>query len=152
MSLTSRRTRQREQTAERVTGDHEASMGELVADLAADTQTLFQQELELAKAEMRQEAGRAGRAGGMFGGAGFALVMMAVFGSLGGMFALTAVLANTWSALIIAGAWLVIGVALFLLGRLGLRNRSMTPRRTIQTLKEDAEWARHRTRRNHPSE
>ncbi|MFD5320994.1 phage holin family protein [Streptomyces sp. NPDC127098] len=148
MSLTSRRTRQR---ARDRTADHDATFGELVADLTMDARTLVRQEMELAKAEMRQEATRAGRAGGMFGGAAFAGVMVAVFGSLGAMFALTAVLWSTWAALIVAGAWLLLGALLFLKGRADLRRGSMTPRRTVDTLKEDAEWARHPTHRTHPS-
>ncbi|TDC20459.1 phage holin family protein [Streptomyces sp. 8K308] len=144
MSLISRRTRQRERAE-----SHDATFGELVADLTSDARLLVRQEMELAKAEMRQEAGRAGRAGGMFGVAAFAAVMVAVFGSLGAMFALTAVLWSTWAALIVAGAWLLIGALMFLKGRTDLRRGSMTPRRTVETLKEDAEWARHPTRRTH---
>jgi putative superfamily III holin-X len=45
-----------------------------------------------------------------------------------------------WSALIVTGLWLVIGVALFLAGRSRMRQVNPVPEQTVQSLKEDKEW------------
>ena len=45
-------------------------VGELLKQLANETTTLMRQELELAKAEMREKAGKAGPGFGMWGAAG----------------------------------------------------------------------------------
>jgi len=58
------------------------SVGALISDVTSDLSTLMRQELELAKAEVKQEAVKAGRAAGMLGGAGFAGYMVALFLSI----------------------------------------------------------------------
>ena len=50
------------------------------------------------------------------------------------------------AALLVAVAVLAIGAALVWRGREGLRTTSLTPERTIETLKEDAEWAKEQIR------
>ena len=59
-----------------------ASVGELIGEVSQDLSTLMRQELALAKAEIKQEAVKAGRAAGMFGGAGFAGYMVLLFASI----------------------------------------------------------------------
>ncbi|WP_345427078.1 phage holin family protein, partial [Pseudonocardia xishanensis] len=58
-------------TGNRVTTESE-SVGDLVGNVTRDLSILMRQELALAKAELKQEAGRTGKAAGAFGGAGFA--------------------------------------------------------------------------------
>ncbi|ONI80850.1 hypothetical protein ALI22I_43860 [Saccharothrix sp. ALI-22-I] len=127
------------------TGD-QASFGQLLGELTEDLSRLMRQELELAKAEIRQEATKAGKAAGMLGGAGFAGYMTAVLLSLALMFGLGSLMALGWAALIVAALWAVVGFVLFSIGRARLRKVSPKPERTIETLKEDAEWARHPTK------
>jgi hypothetical protein len=124
----------------------DGSVGELVSAVSADAQTLFRQEVELAKAEMRQEATKAGKAAGMFGGAGFAGYMVALFLSLAAAAALDNVLDAVWAALIVTGGWAVIGAVLFVLARSRMRSVSARPDQTMETLKENARWARHPSR------
>lgn len=123
----------------------EESLGELLSEAAADAQRLFRQEVELAKAEMREEAAKAGKAAGMYGGAGFAGYMLALFLSLAAAFGLANVMDAGWGALIVAGVWGLIGAVLYLVGRSTMRKVSPKPEQTIETLKEDAQWARHRS-------
>ena len=52
-------------------------MGDLISEVTGDLTTLMRQELELAKAEVKQEATTAGKAAGMLGAAGFAGYMVA---------------------------------------------------------------------------
>ncbi|CAL9676861.1 hypothetical protein SUDANB105_07965 [Streptomyces sp. enrichment culture] len=121
-------------------------MGELLSTVTSDVQQLFRQEVELAKAEVRQEATKAGRAAGMYGGAGFAGYMVALLLTLAAMFGLANVMDLGWAALIVTAIWAVIGLILYRRGRERMRTVSPKPEQTIQTLKEDAQWARHPTR------
>ncbi|NUS63842.1 MAG: phage holin family protein [Saccharothrix sp.] len=124
----------------------QASLGQLVGDLAEDLSRLMRQELELAKAEIRQEATKAGKAAGMLGAAGFAGYMTAVLLSLALAFGLATFMGLGWATLVVAVLWAIAGFVLFSAGRTRLRKVNPKPERTIETLKEDAEWARHPTK------
>jgi len=118
------------------------SVGSLVSELTSDLSTLMRQEVELAKVELKQEAAKAGKAAGMFGGAGFAGWMVAVFVSLALMFALDAFMPTGWAALIVAILWAIVGAVLFTRGRKQLSDVRPVPEQTVETLKEDVEWAK----------
>ncbi|MEV4459527.1 phage holin family protein [Microbispora sp. NPDC004025] len=120
----------------------EPSLGKLVGEIGEDLSKLFRQEVELAKAEIRQEAAKAGKAAGMLGGAGFAGYMVALLVTLAVMFGLGNVMDLAWAALIVAVVWAVIGGVLFARGRERMREVNPTPEQTIETLKEDVQWAR----------
>ena len=122
------------------------SLGDLVSELTGDLSKLMRQELELAKAEIRQEAAKAGKATGMLAAAGFAGYLTTVLLSLALVFALGAVMPLGWAALIVAALWGVAGAVLYSSGRAKLRTVNPKPERTVETLKEDAEWAKHPTK------
>ncbi|MDQ0681446.1 nitrate/nitrite transporter NarK [Streptomyces achromogenes] len=123
----------------------EGSMGELLSVVTSDLQTLFRQEVELAKVEVKQEATKAGKAAGMFGGAGFAGYMVLLFLSLAAVFGLANVIDTGWAALIVAAVWAVIAAVLYQRGRTGMRTVAPKPEQTVETMKENAQWARHPT-------
>ncbi|MGS2647146.1 phage holin family protein [Streptosporangium sp. G12] len=127
-------------------GAREPSLGELVGEIGEDLSKLVRQELLLAKAEVREEAAKAGKAAGLLGGAGFAGYMVAVLVTLAVMFGLGNVMDLGWAALIVAVIWAAAGAALYVTGRARLRQVSPKPERTVETLKEDARWARDLTR------
>jgi len=112
------------------------SVGSLISEVTTDLSTLMRQELDLAKAEMKEEAAKTGKAAGMLGGAGFAGYLVPLFLSL----ALWAALANGmdegWAALIVAAIWAVVGAVLYVTGRKKLREVQPKPERTVDTLKE----------------
>ncbi len=122
------------------------SLGDLVSELTSDLSKLMRQELELAKAELRQEAGKAGKATGMLAAAGFAGYLTTVLLSFALVFALGAVMPLGWAALIVAVLWGIAGAVLYSTGRAKLRTVNPKPERTVETLKEDAEWAKHPTK------
>ncbi|CAL9655790.1 phage holin family protein [Streptomyces sp. NPDC058947] len=126
-------------------GQEDDSMGELLSTVTSDVQQLLRQEVELAKAEVREEATKAGKAAGMFGGAGFAGYMVAVLLTLAAMFALANVMDLAWAALIVTAVWAVVGLILYRRGRTRMRTVSPKPEQTMETLKEDMRWARHPT-------
>lgn len=123
-------------------GDH-ASVGELVGEVGRDLTLLMRQEMALARMEMKEEATKAGKGAGMLGGAGYAGHLLLLFGSLAGVFGLAHVIDIAWAALVVAGAWAVIAAVLALSGRRKLRAVHPKPQHTMETLKEDAQWARH---------
>jgi uncharacterized membrane protein YqjE len=122
------------------------SVGQLLSVITADLQTLFRQEVELAKAEIREEATRAGKAAGMYGGAGFAGYMVLLFLSLAAVLGLANVMDGGWAALIVTAVWGIVAAVLYQKGRARMRTVSPKPEQTVETLKENAEWARHPTR------
>jgi hypothetical protein len=123
----------------------ETSIGQLIGDISDDLSRLFRQEVELAKAELREEAGKAGKAAGMLGGAGFAGYMAALLLTLAVVFGLGNVMDLGWAALIVAIVWAVVGAVLYANGRRKLRAVSPVPRQTVETLKEDAQWLKNPT-------
>ena len=114
----------------------DASVGELIGVVARDLSTLMRQELALAKAEVKQEVVKSGKAAGSLGGAGFAGYMVLLFLSLALWSALANVMHPGRSALIVAGLWAIVGVVLYATGRKQLRRVQPTPERTVETLKE----------------
>ncbi|ANZ40810.1 hypothetical protein BBK82_37315 [Lentzea guizhouensis] len=124
----------------------EESLGDLVSELTGDLSKLMRQELELAKAEIRQEATKAGKATGMLAAAGFAGYLTIVLLSFALVFALGAVMPLGWAALIVAALWGIAGAVLYTSGRAKLRTVNPKPERTVETLKEDVEWAKHPTK------
>ncbi|MEU9313635.1 phage holin family protein [Streptomyces sp. NPDC048256] len=121
------------------------SVGELLSVVTSDVQTLFRQEVELAKVEVRQEATKAGKAAGMYGGAGFAGYMVVLLLSLAAVFGLANVIDAGWAALIVAAVWAVVAAVLYQRGRTRMRTVAPKPEHTVETMKENAQWARHPT-------
>lgn len=121
------------------------SVGELLSVVTSDVQTLFRQEVELAKVEVRQEATKAGKAAGMYGGAGFAGYMVVLLLSLAAVFGLANVIDAGWAALIVAAVWAVVAAVLYQRGKTGMRTVAPKPEHTVETMKENAQWARHPT-------
>jgi hypothetical protein len=113
-----------------------ASVGELVGVVSRDISTLMRQELDLAKAELKQEATKISKAAAVLGGAGFAGYMVLLFLSIAVWWALSNVMDQGWAALIAAAIWAVVGVALYAVGRRRLRDVRPTPDRTAETLRE----------------
>jgi hypothetical protein len=120
---------------------HRASAGELVSDVATDMSTLFRQEIELAKAEMRQTAVRAGRGAGAVGAAAGVGACALLFLLLAVMFGLGAVMALGWAALIVGCVLVLMAVGLGLFGAKAIKKVHAKPQHTVETLKEDMQWA-----------
>jgi hypothetical protein len=122
---------------------HDRSIGELLKELSNETTTLVRQELDLAKAEMAEKAKEAGKGAGMFGGAG--VFGLGAFGALTAcLIALLATAMDTWiAALIVAAAYGAIAGVLALVGRNKFQEATPPkPEQTVETLKEDARWAK----------
>ncbi|MDQ0871029.1 hypothetical protein QFZ70_003502 [Arthrobacter sp. V1I9] len=112
-----------------------ASLGELLGDVTRDLSTLMRQEVELAKAEVKQSATKAGKGGGMLAGAGVAGHFVLLFLSLALMFALGALMPLGWAAVIVAVIWGIIAAVLASIGRKELKQIKGIPQ-TSETLSE----------------
>ncbi|MFI1988974.1 phage holin family protein [Actinoplanes sp. NPDC020271] len=123
----------------------QTSIGELIGNISDDLSQLFRQEVELAKAEIKQEAAKAGKAAGMLGGAGFAGYLALLLLSFAAVYGLDAVMPAGWAALIVAAIWGIIGAVLYTNGKKRLKTVDPMPRRTVDTIKEDAQWLKNPT-------
>lgn len=112
------------------------SVGDLLGNVSRDLSTLMRQEVSLAKAEIRAEAGKAGKGAGMMAGAGMAAWLCVLFLSVALWGALANVMDEGLAALIVAVLWAVAGGVLFTIGRRTLRTVNPTPERTVGTVKQ----------------
>ncbi len=119
-------------------------LSELVKQLASETSTLVRQELDLAKAEMTEKGKQAGMGAG-FLGAG-ALLGLGAFGAFTTfLIALIQTAVNhTWlAALIVTAIYGAIAAVLALRGKDKIQEAAPpAPEQTVETLKEDVEWAK----------
>ena len=125
---------------------HEQPIAELLKELASGTTTLVKQELELAKAEMREKGRKAGPGVGLIGAAGAAALLAAGTLTAFLVLALDGLMPNWLAALIVAIVYAAIAALLYVQGKRKVDDvGSPAPRQTIETLKEDVEWAKHPT-------
>jgi hypothetical protein len=121
----------------------EPTLGELVSGMTADVGTLVRKELELAKAEVREEARTTGKAAGMFGVAGLAGWFALLFVSLALAWGLAEIMPEGFAFLLVG--LLYAAVAAFVAMQAKQRMRDVRPpEQTIETVKEDVAWARAR--------
>ena len=123
--------------------DDEPTVGELVGRVTGDLSTLFRQELELAKTEIKEEVTKAGKGAGMLSGAGIAGLYALLLLSFAAAWGLAEEVSRGVAFLIVGGFWIVIAAALFVMGRRQLETaKPFPPQQTVETLKEDAQWAK----------
>ena len=121
------------------------SVGELLGEVTGDLSKLMRQEVALAKVELKEEAQQAGKAGGLLAGALAVGYLVLVFLSLALMFALDNVMGVGWAALVTAALLGIVTAVLFVVGRNKFKQVNPKPEQTVETLKEDVQWAKNRT-------
>ena len=121
------------------------STRELIKEIVADIQEIIRSEVRLAKAEVKEEGSRAGKAGAMFGAAGvLGLFALALFEGMG--VALWAMLTPLWIAFLIMGVISILAAAIFYAAGIERWRRVHPLPKTVSSLKEDVQWARSQTR------
>jgi hypothetical protein len=123
----------------------ERPIGEVAKELTSDLSLLVRQEIELAKAEMAEKGRTAAPGLGMFGGAG--IVALCAAGAITAFLVLVfSLFLPEWAAALIVGA--VLAAIAYLLIRQGKERVAEAgkpvPEQTIETVKEDVEWAKTR--------
>jgi uncharacterized membrane protein YqjE len=128
------------------TNQGDRSFTELLENIVDNIQGIIRSEVRLAKAEIREETSKASRAGAVLA-AGAVLGLYGLgFLLLTGVYALEQVMAPWLSALIVGVVVALISAILLMSGRKLLKAVHPTPERTVQTVKENLEWAKDQTR------
>jgi Putative Actinobacterial Holin-X, holin superfamily III len=126
--------------AQPVVTKEERSLGDLFSELAAETSTLVRQEVALAQTELTQKATKVGKNVGFLvvgGAVGYAALLAIIAAVIIGL----ANFIPAWASALIVGA--VVGIVAYLLissALAALKKTDLTPRETVETLKEDAQW------------
>lgn len=119
-------------------------LGELIGDITSNLSRLFRQEVELAKAEMRQEGKKAAAAAGMLAAAAVAGVLTLVLVSFALVYLLAEVMHIALAALLVGVVWAIAGAVLMAAGRRRMRTVTPLPK-TTETMKENARWLQNPT-------
>jgi hypothetical protein len=124
---------------------NEQSLGELFATAMKDFSTLLRMEKELARAELQQTI--KGFIPVVVGGIVAAVVglpamlMLSTWAALG----IGHWIGTMWGFLVMFGFWMLLGALGGLIALRAVRKTQTKPERTIRTIKDTAEWARHPT-------
>jgi len=123
--------------------NNEPSLGDLFGDLARDMGKLVSQEITLARTELTEKASRVGKdivmlaMGGLVAYAGLLAIIAAV------IFVIADRGVPLWASALIVGAVVaIVGYLLVQRGISALKQQDLTPRQTIQSIKEDSQWAK----------
>ncbi len=119
------------------------SVTEIIHGILLDVQNIIQAEIRLARAEIAQKTGQLKNASvflgiaALCGGLGAACLVVTCIAAL-------ALVMPLWLAALLIGIGLC-GLAggAFVLGRTRIEQVDPAPRRTVETLKEDLQWAKH---------
>jgi len=129
---------------DRTTSDR--SLGELFGELTKETTTLVRQEVALARTEMSQKVSKMGKdvaslaVGGAVAYAGFLAILAALI-------IILAQFIPWWLSTLVVGLVVAgIGYMLVQRGLSALKKEDLAPRQTIETIKEDTEWAKEQIR------
>lgn len=111
------------------------SLGDLLAEVSRDISTLMRQEVELAKAELKQTAKQTGKGAGFYGGAGLAGIFTLLFLSIALWWGLGYLMGNAWSAVIVAALWGIVAAVLYFTGKKEFDEVEGMPQ-TVDTVKQ----------------
>ena len=114
----------------------ERSLGELFAEMAGEMGDLVRTEIELAKTETKEEVTKAGKAGGMFAGAGLEAYFTLLFLSVALAYLLDAVMARPLAFAIVAVLHAIVGFILYSKGRAQMKQVQPIPQ-TVESIKEN---------------
>ena len=120
--------------------DDDRSVGQLLSAVTKELQALMRKELELAKAEAKEELEKASAAGKAFGVAGLTGYLALVMLSFAAAWALTAIMPTGWAFFAVGVIFALVAVVMALRGRERVQKFHPVPQETVETLKEDVEW------------
>ena len=121
------------------------SIAELLKQLSTDTSTLVKQEMALARAEITEQGKKAGQGAGLFGAAG-ALGLVTLGALAATLILLLDKAMDAWvAALIVTLVFGAVAALLALTGKNRIKEATPPAPQTVETVKEDVEWAKTRT-------
>src|SRR5919202_1596578 len=122
--------------------DADRSIGELLSDMTSKVTTLLRKEMEMARLELKDEVRQAAKAGGMLGGGALSGYLSLLFGSFGLAWLLDRRLPRPLAFFVVAALHGGAAAALLARGREEMLQVDPVPQRTVDTLKENVEWAK----------
>lgn len=117
------------------------SLGDTVMGLIADVQNVIRGEVQLAKTELKEDASQMGKGAGMIGAGVFFGLVGFIFLMLSATYFLDKFMSLWLSALIVGAILAVIAAILAMTGKNQIQQASLKPDRTIDSVKEDQQWA-----------
>jgi len=121
----------------------ETTTAGLLGDVGSDLGELVSMHIDLAKTEIKEEIADAVKTAGVFAAGTFAAYMTIIFVSFTLAWVLTLWLPVWAGFAIITGAWAAGALALTLNGRTRSAHLAAVPHKTVETVKEDVQWAQH---------
>ena len=124
--------------------EQERSIGELFGQLTQDMTLLVRQEVQLARTEMSEKLSRLTTnlvsvlAGGLVAYVGGLALVAALILAIHDLTNISA----AWSALIVGGIFAIVGYVMLQRGLKEMKRVDLAPRRTVETLKDDVQWAK----------
>lgn len=123
--------------------DEERPLSELLGRMTTDVGNLLTTQIELAKVEIKDEVSRAGKGVGMVGGGGLAAWFALLMVSFAVAYALSDAMDRLWAGfLVLTVVYAAIAAALIASGRARIADAPPIGHETVETIKEDLEWAR----------
>lgn len=120
------------------------TLGDTIRDIVESVQQIIRSEVELAKSEVRQQARAAAKAAALYTVCAVCALFAIDFILLGSVYALS-IWVSPWLAAMIVGVGMAgIAAGALLLARKESRRISLRAEHTIETAKENIQWAKNR--------
>lgn len=125
-------------------GQDSESLGDTVMGVVKDLQEVVRGEVQLAKTELKEDATAMGKAAAMIGAGVFFGLIAFIFLMWAVTYVINEFVDQMWLSTGIVGvALLIIAAVLAMIGKNRLQSASLKPDKTIDSLKEDQQWANH---------
>jgi uncharacterized membrane protein YqjE len=118
------------------------TVSDVLQDIVGNVQQIIRSEFHLAKVEMKEKADSAAQPAGLLASGTVLAMYGAGFVFLAAVYGLSMVIPQ-WAAALCVGVFLaVVGAVLVASGRKKLKSINPAPDKTVQTLKENVQWAK----------
>jgi uncharacterized membrane protein YqjE len=124
----------------------EKSLPELLSELSNDFSGLVTTHIDLAKVEIKEEVAKAGKGAGLLSGAAVSALLAILLLSFAAAWGLSEIVPEGVAFLIVGLVWAAVAAVLGLSGRQRLAE-AKGPEKTVEEVKEDAEWLRQQKNR-----
>jgi uncharacterized membrane protein YqjE len=119
------------------------SVPEVLQDIVGNLEEIIRSEFRLAKTELKEESFRAAKPIATFGmGLAFGFYAIGLL-LLSSVYGLSMVMAGWLAALLVGTILAIVAIALMSSGRKKLKRVNPTPDKTIRSLEENNQWAKH---------
>jgi len=126
--------------------ENDRSIASVVSDIVGDLQQIVRAEVRLAKIEVREELAKVKQGAAMLVMAGIVLVLAVALALLAAVYALATVWPHWAAALVVAVGVAAVGGLLAVSDLQRLKNVNLPPQKTVETVRENMQWAKTRTR------